>query len=101
MKTPGYYSRQRREPWKGLWIVFTYATKIIATLAALPCWCTKRRNQTKALSASRMVSSMIVGCASKSRRDKGVYSARVPSIVTNYGKKAKICLENDHVGFRR
>ena len=31
----------------------------------------------------------IVGCASKSGQDKGVYFARVLSIVTNQGKKAQ------------
>lgn len=36
-----------------------------------------------------MVLCMIVGCGSKSGRDKGVYFARVPSIVTNQGDEAE------------
>ena len=32
---------------------------------------------------------MIVGCANRIGRDKGVYFARVPSVVTNQGKEAE------------
>jgi len=32
---------------------------------------------------------MIVGCGSKSGRDKGLYFARLPSVVTNQGEEAK------------
>ena len=49
----------------------------------------QKPNQTKALSVRRMVMCTIVGCASKSGQDKGVYFARVLSIVTNQGKKAQ------------
>ena len=31
---------------------------------------------------------MIVGCGSKSGRDKGVYFARIPSVITNQGEEA-------------
>ena len=36
-----------------------------------------------------MVLCMIVGCGSKSGRDKGLYFARVPSVVTNQGEEAQ------------
>ena len=37
---------------------------------------------------------LIVGCGRKSRRDKGLYFARVPSLVTNQGKEAQeLCEE--------
>ena len=32
---------------------------------------------------------LIVGCSRKSGRDKGIYFARVPFIVTNQGEKAQ------------
>ena len=32
---------------------------------------------------------MIVGCGSKSGRDKGVYFARIPSVITNQGEEAE------------
>ncbi|CAH3118147.1 unnamed protein product [Pocillopora meandrina] len=36
-----------------------------------------------------MVLCLIVGCGSKSGRDKGLYFARVPSVVTNQGEEAQ------------
>ena len=36
-----------------------------------------------------MVLCMIVGCGNKSGRDKGLYFARVPSVVTNQGEEAQ------------
>ena len=36
-----------------------------------------------------MVLCLIVGCDSKSVRDKGLYSTRVPSVVTNQGEEAQ------------
>ena len=36
-----------------------------------------------------MVLCMIVGCGSKSGRDKGVYFARIPSVITNQGEEAE------------
>ena len=36
-----------------------------------------------------MVLCMIVGCGSKSGRDKGLHFARLPSVVTNQGEKAQ------------
>ena len=64
-------------------------TKIIATVTMPPYWCTKSVNKTKALFACRMVLCMIVGCPNRSGRDKGVYFARVPSVVTSQGKEAE------------
>lgn len=40
-----------------------------------------------------MVLCMIVGCGTKSGRDKGVYFARVPSIVSNQGEEAQYLSE--------
>ena len=37
-----------------------------------------------------MVLCMIVGCGNRSGRDKGIYFARVPSVVANQGEEAKI-----------
>ena len=62
-------------------------TKIIATVTTPPYWCTKSVNKTKAPFACRMVLCMIVGCANRSGRDKGVYFARVSSVATNQGKE--------------
>ena len=36
-----------------------------------------------------MVLCMIVGCVSKSGRDKGVYFARIPSVVSHQGEEAE------------
>ena len=36
-----------------------------------------------------MVLCMIVGCGNQSSRDKGIYFARVPSVVTNQGEEAE------------
>ena len=37
-----------------------------------------------------MVLCMVVGCGNRSGRDKGIYFARVPSVVTNQGEEAEI-----------
>ena len=64
-------------------------TKIIATVTTPPYWCTKSVNKPKAPFECRMVLCMIVGRANRRGRDKGVYFARVPSVVTNQGKEAE------------
>ena len=64
-------------------------TKIIATVTTPPYWCTKIVNKTKAPFAYRIVLCMIVGCANRRGRDKGVYFARVSSVATNQCKEAE------------
>ena len=77
-------------------------TKIIATVTTPPYWCTKSVNKTKAPFAYRLVLCMIVGCANRIGRGKGVYFARVLSVVTNQDKNAEaLSRERDHVGFPR
>ena len=46
-------------------------------------------NKLVASFAWNMVLCMIVGCGSKSGQDKGLYFARVPSVVTNQGEEAQ------------
>ena len=46
-------------------------------------------NKQVASFAWNMVLCLIVGCGSKSGRDKGLYFARVPSVVTNQGEEAQ------------
>ena len=46
-------------------------------------------NKLVASFAWNMVLCLIVGCGSKSGRDKGLYFARVPSVVTNQGEEAQ------------
>ena len=73
-------------------IVFTHVTKSLTTVATLPYWCTKIVNKLVAALAKNMVLSACLSdccCSRKSGRDKGIYFARVPSIVTNQGEKAQ------------
>ncbi|PFX13991.1 hypothetical protein AWC38_SpisGene21893 [Stylophora pistillata] len=56
-----------------------------------PCWCTSKVNNTKGRaidSSEKMVICAIVGCGTRSVHDKGVYMARIPSIITNQAFKA-------------
>ena len=46
-------------------------------------------NKQVASLAWNMVLCLIVGCGCKSGRDKGLYFARVPSLVTNQGEEAQ------------
>ena len=54
-------------------------TNTLTTVATPPYWCTSMVNKLVASFAWNMVLCMIVGCGSKSGRDKGLYFARVPS----------------------
>ena len=40
-----------------------------------------------------MVLCAIFGCGTRSVRDKGVYMARIPSVVTNQGEETRIVRE--------
>ena len=64
-------------------------TKSLTTVATPPYWCTKIVNKLVAALAKNIVLCLIVGCGRKTGRDKRIYFARVPSIVTNQGEKAE------------
>ena len=87
---------------RGLQIVFTQVIKILATVATPPYWWTKNVNKPSCMFTVKMVFCMVVGCGSKSSRDKGLNFSRVPSVVTNQGEEAENYQEkDDHVGFLR
>lgn len=44
-------------------------------------------------SSEKMVICAIVGCGKRSVRDKGVYMARIPSIITNQGEEIRKLME--------
>ena len=64
-------------------------TNTLTTVATPPYWCTSMVNKLVASFAWNMVLCMIVGCGSKSGRDKGLYFARVPSVLANQGEEAQ------------
>ena len=50
-------------------MVFTHVTKILATVATPPCWCTVLSTKKLVNAYSDMVLCLIVDCASKSGQD--------------------------------
>ena len=61
----------------------------LTTVATPPYWCTAMVNKLVASFAWNMVLCLIVGCGTKSGRDKELYFSRVPSVATNQGVEAK------------
>lgn len=65
--------------------VFTHMTNFLTTVATLSYWCTSNYKQT----VWKMDLCLVVKCGCKSFLDKGLYFARVPSVVTNQGEEAQ------------
>ena len=49
-----------------------------------PCWC-----KTYGVSLEKMVLCAIFGCGTRTVRDKGIYMARIPSVITNQGEELR------------
>ena len=68
--------------------MFTHLTKSLTTVATPLYLCIDM--QTNQLRPSKKDGScLIVGCRNKSGWDKGLYLAKVPSIIENQGKEAR------------
>ena len=70
-------------------MVSTHVTNFLTIVATPSYWSTSMVNKLVASFAWNMVLCMIVACGSKSGRDKGLYFARLPSVVTNQGEEVK------------